>query len=164
MSKQQLDDTSLSRANHPFALLIPSYHMNAVSATSDVFCDFVSMEVVHNRLNLIRGLTDTLPDDSVYTSLNTVHGGFETGLEDAFQEERMTLSSFFASQLVDVPRPFQKTKSLFTVTARLPKQKLINLLMRHGFRLRTLKAYSLALSKLSFSFSHSISQDTQVRS
>jgi hypothetical protein len=131
-----------------FASVLTSYHLSAISATHEVFSDKVASNLSLNKLNLVKGLTETVPDDSVYAFLETLHGGRATGLEDAFSEEQITLSSFFASQLVDVPRTFLKSKSLFTPTARLPKQKLINLLMRHGLRLRTVKTYSLALSQL----------------
>ena len=147
-----------------FSYVLNSYNLNSISASVDTFNDNVSSEAVLNRLNLVRGLTDMVPENSRYASLNTLRFATETGLEDAFDEEQTTLSSFFASQLIDVPRSFLQSKSLFTVTARLPKQKLINLLMRHGLRLRTIKTYSFALTRLSFNADLSVSQEVQVRS
>ena len=76
----------------------------------------------------------------------------ETPLEETFLNRQTTLSSFFAMQMVDIPAPFLKLKSLFSLTARLPKHKLVTLLMRHGQRHRIVTSYSRSLQRLSSEF------------
>ena len=74
----------------------------------------------------------------------------ETPLEDVFFGRQVTLSSFFAMQMVDIPAPFLKMQSLFNITSRLPRQKFMTLLMRHGLKSRVMLNYSRTINSLSY--------------
>ncbi len=52
---------------------------------------------------------------------------------------RSTITSFFITNMVDMPICFKKSKSLYTKTFELPLLKFINLIMRRGLREKTLR-------------------------
>jgi len=58
-----------------------------------------------------------------------------------------TITSFFISNMVDMPICFKKSKSLYSKTFELPLFKFINLIMRNGLRERALKAVTLGFNK-----------------
>lgn len=58
-----------------------------------------------------------------------------------------TITSFFISNMVDMPICFKKSKSLYSKTFELPLFKFINLIMRNGLRERALKAVTLSFNK-----------------
>ena len=91
------------------------------------------------------GFEDTIPDDIHTSYVNTINGEEDAPLETVFTQQSTTLVSFFALQLVDIPLCFQKTKSLYSPTASIPKLRFLNMLMRHGKKAKMAKAYALAL-------------------
>ena len=50
-----------------------------------------------------------------------------------------TITSFFSSNMIDMPICFKKSKSLYSKTFELPLLKFVNLIMRDGLREKTLK-------------------------
>jgi hypothetical protein len=58
-----------------------------------------------------------------------------------------TITSFFASNMVDMPMCFKKSKSLYSKTFELPLLKFINIIMRHGLREQALKAVTLSFNR-----------------
>lgn len=57
-----------------------------------------------------------------------------------------TITSFFSTNLIDMPICFKKSKSLYSKTFELPLLKLTNLVMRHGNREQVIRNISLAFS------------------
>ena len=68
-------------------------------------------------------------------------------------QQSTTLVSFFALQLIDIPLCFQKTKSLYSATASVPKLRFLNMLMRHGKKAKMAKSYALALHAIALTAS-----------
>jgi len=59
-----------------------------------------------------------------------------------------TLTSFFTSQMVNVPSSFQKAHSLYKPSIARPQTRLITMLMRHGKKNHVSKCYSYSLRSL----------------
>ena len=142
--------------------IVNRYEFGVVSATEDVFYADVSEFYVLNGLNLLRGLNDTTPDDfhSAYT--NTLNDDCTTSLETFFDQESSTLVSFFALQMIDIPRPFSRSKSLYSISAAVPKLRFVNMMMRHGHRAKVSKSFTHALHTLSASYLKSRSDMVEV--
>lgn len=85
-----------------------------------------------------------------YLELSMEEGDADTSLENIFLNQSVTLTSFFASQLVDVPTCFKRIKSLYSSTMSTPELRLITMIMRHGRRSYVAKNYSQCLYKLSY--------------
>ncbi len=60
---------------------------------------------------------------------------------------RSTITSFFASNMVDMPVCFKKSKSLYSKTFELPLLKFTNMLMRAGKRGQTVKHVTLSFTQ-----------------
>ena len=103
---------------------------------------------VANLILLGARLQSTPADPSPLLNIHALDR--ETPLEDVFFGRQVTLSSFFAMQMVDVPAPFLKMQSLFNMTSRLPRQKFMTLLMRHGLKSRVMLNYSRTVNSLSY--------------
>ena len=58
-----------------------------------------------------------------------------------------TITSFFSTNLIDMPICFKKSKSLYSKTFELPLLKLTNLIMRGGAREQVVKNVSFAFSQ-----------------
>jgi len=58
-----------------------------------------------------------------------------------------TITSFFTTNLIDMPICFKKSKSLYTKTFELPLLKFTNLIMRGGAREQVVKNISLSFTK-----------------
>lgn len=58
-----------------------------------------------------------------------------------------TITSFFTTNLIDMPICFKKSKSLYSKTFELPLLKLTNLIMRGGAREQVVKNITLSLSR-----------------
>lgn len=58
-----------------------------------------------------------------------------------------TITSFFSTNLIDMPICFKKSKSLYSKTFELPLLKFTNLIMRGGAREQVIKNISLSFSK-----------------
>ena len=83
--------------------------------------------------NLLQPISNTLTNFENFESQ-------ELELIDYFLFLRKsTVTSFFISNMVDMPLCFQKSKSLFTRTFEIPMLKLINMIMRHGLKNQALK-------------------------
>ena len=168
MSDHRPTDIHISEANQtilrPLSTLniVKRYEFGLVSATEDVFYGDVSELYVLNGLNLLKGLNDTTPDDfrSAYT--NTLNEDTTTALETFFDQESSTLVSFFALQMIDIPRPFSRSKSMYSISAAVPKLRFINMMTRHGRKAKVSKSFTHALHNLSSSYLKSRSNKVEV--
>jgi len=76
---------------------------------------------------------------------------FENPLQEYYALRTLTITSFFASHLLDIPRLFNNIPSIYRKSESKPHLKLVNILMRHGLKERT----SATLNKnLNFFFAH----------
>lgn len=90
-----------------------------------------------------------LLDDILSPYIESLNDDVDTPLEAILIEQSPTLISFFASQMIDIPKCFRKSKSMYTVSAAHPETRFINMLMRHGRRRYAAKLYKLSLHQLS---------------
>jgi len=58
-----------------------------------------------------------------------------------------TITSFFTTNLIDMPICFKKSKSLYSKTFELPLLKFTNLIMRGGAREQVIKNITLSFTK-----------------
>lgn len=61
---------------------------------------------------------------------------------------KSSITSFFSTNLVDMPICFKKSKSLYNTTFEIPLFKFLNLLMRRGQRTQTLKFVTKSFDSL----------------
>jgi hypothetical protein len=155
MSNRQLTGISTIKLNDlvpqpqsPLTI-IRRYEFNALYSTLDVFHAEVSEFHVLNGLRLLRGLNDTYPGDFHSAYANTLNGDYTTPLENFFDQESCTLVSFFALQLVDIPKPFSRAKSLYSISAAVPKLRFVNMLTRHGRKAKVSKSFTHAMRAIS---------------
>ena len=118
----------------------------------------INEELFHKKLFKADILTQgELPTDwDEYTladiedmRLQVLTGDADTSLEEVFLNQSVTLTSFFASQMVDIPTCFKRIKSLYAPSMSTPELRLITMLMRHGRRSYIAKNYSRSLHRLS---------------
>lgn len=64
-------------------------------------------------------------------------------LENFMFLRQSTITSFFITNMVDMPICFKKSKSLYTKTFELTLLKFINLIMRRGLREKTLRSITI---------------------
>lgn len=65
-----------------------------------------------------------------------------------FEVKQASITTFFSTNLIDMPICFNKSKSLYTKTFQIPLLKFTNLIMRNGFQTRTLKIITQSFSRL----------------
>jgi len=129
--------------------IVTNYEFCILTAVTEVFESEVFYFNALHELNLMGGLGDTIPTDFHSTYTNTIVEDETTALETQFSEESTTLVSFFALQMIDIPKPFSRSKSLYSISAAVPKLRLINMLMRHGQRAKVSIAFSKSMHNLS---------------
>ena len=137
----------LTQLNLPFPNVLKTpvrnrYEVNAICATEDILMGYIYDFSPINQLNLIKGVDSPLPDDPYSVYPETLIPDERRSLSTFFKPGSVTLVSFFASQLVDIPKAFTKSKSLYRDINSLPKLRLLNMLMRHGKYAKIAKAYS----------------------
>lgn len=66
-------------------------------------------------------------------------------LENFLFLKQSTITSFFITNMVDMPICFKKSKSLYSKTFELPLLKFVNLIMRRGLREKTLRSITFTL-------------------
>ena len=111
----------------------------------------------------IRNYNVLLPNDYAEASINLETWGdvksyvphfntldYDKGsyLNVVFLKKAPTLSSFFASQMIDIPLKLQNTPSLYHSTVSTPHLRIITTVMRQGRKSYIARGYSLTLNKL----------------
>lgn len=129
--------------------IVTRYEFCILTAVTEVYESEVFYFNALHELNLMRGLGDTIPTDFHSTYTNTIVGDETNALETQFSEESATLVSFFALQMIDIPKPFSRSKSLYSISAAVPKLRLINMLTRHGQKAKVSIAFSKSMHNLS---------------
>ena len=136
-------------------------HQNISSITfSDVFSryEFISLLPDDAQLDMIPNSTylQELPNflytpktfdlsDLIFEYNNSFEGDVDEPLEHVFEDQAPTLVSFFASQMIDIPLCFKKSKSLHYVSAADPQVRFVNMLTKHGRRAYAARIYTLSL-------------------
>ena len=87
--------------------------------------------------------------DLIFEYNDSLTGDVDVPLESIFVNKTPTLVSFFASQMVDIPLCFGKSKSLNYVSATNPQIRLINMLTKHGRRSYAARMYTFSLHHIS---------------
>ena len=80
--------------------------------------------------------------------LDSLEGDSDLAIDTLLWTRYPTLVSFFSSQMVDIPRSFRKSKSLYSPSMTTPQLRLITMLMSHGRKAYTSKLYSLSVQSL----------------
>jgi len=102
-----------------------------------------------NQVDVLKGLNAEEPDDYHETYNEARDYDESSPSETFFQQESSTLVSFFALQMIDIPKAFTKSKSLYSASAAVPRMRLINMLMRHGRKANVTKLYCNILHNIS---------------
>ncbi len=143
-NKYNYKDTSLSIIYSPN--VVKRRELCMLTAITEVYgkevSSFNSVNNV-NGLKLMKSLNTTIPFESHYIHSATLAESEITPLEIHFERDSTTLVSFFALQMIDIPKSFSRSKSLYSPNASIHKLRLTNMLMRHGRKAKV----SIALSR-----------------
>lgn len=144
-----------------YANLISQSHQTSLFAVSPSY-DFASLSINNHLFNKPMYKADILTQDEVPTDwddhdldmldfmrLDVITGDADSPLEDFFLNQSLTLTSFFASQMIDIPLCLKNVKSLYSATMSTPELRLITMIMRHGRRSYVSKHYANSLHHLS---------------
>jgi hypothetical protein len=80
--------------------------------------------------------------------LDSLESDTDLALDTILWHRYPTLVSFFASQMVDIPQPFRKSKSLYSASMATPELRFVTTLMKHGRKRYVSKLYSKVISNL----------------
>jgi len=140
-------------------LLIPfdlrqRYEFAITSATLEVFETLIPQYYTFNEMNILTTINEDeeFQEDIRILHLDTLEGDSTSPLETFYTRGEITLVTFFSLQMIDIPKPFSRAKSLYTATASSPKLRFLNMLTRHGRKSKVLKAYSFSLQSISKSY------------
>lgn len=127
------------------------YEFAIVSAALDVFEYDVPNYYTFNKENLLVtiDLDEEDQEDLKILHLDTLDEDLLHPLESLNTRGEMTLVTFFSLQMIDIPKPFSRAKSLYRSTASMPRLRFLNMITRHGKKSKISKAYSLALRSIS---------------
>lgn len=130
------------------------YEFAITTATLEVFETLIPRYYTFNELNLLStiDLDEEFQDEIQLLYLDTLDGDLTSPLETFYTRGEMTLVTFFSLQMIDIPKPFSRAKSLYSATASSPKLRFLNMLTRHGCKSKVLKAYSFSLQSISQSY------------
>lgn len=144
-----------------YANLISQSYQTSLFAVSPSY-DFASLSINNHLFNKPMYKADILTQDEVpedwddhdlemldFMRLDVITGDADSPLEDFFLNQSLTLTSFFASQMIDIPLCLKNVKSLYSATMSTPELRLITMIMRHGRRSYVSKHYANSLHHLS---------------
>jgi len=100
--------------------------------------------------------------DLIFEYNNSLTGDIDAPLVSVFANKTSTLTSFFASQMVDIPLSFGKSKSLYYASSANPQMRFLNMLSKHGRRLYTARMYALSLHSISTLFQNKLLDDNEL--
>lgn len=119
-------------------------------------------KTIRTRRNLITrwDLAATFHFEDYY--LDTVFDDTTSPFESFAQEDSPTLTSFFATNMIDIPFCLKKMKFAHSSLASSPKLRLISILSRHGKRATISKFYAKTAKDITHThFSYAISSNRQ---
>ncbi len=138
------------QVNHNAFFSLPLlYEYGALSINEEFFNQKLFKADILTQGELPDDWDDYTLEDIHYMRLSVLEGDADTPLEQVFLNQSVTLTSFFAAQMVDIPTAFKRIKSLYSATMSTPELRLITMLMRHGKRSYIGKHYSRSLQSLS---------------
>jgi len=144
-----------------YANLISQSSQTSLFAVSFSY-DYASLSINDHLFNKPMFKADIMNQDEIPTDwdkhnlgmlhfmrLSDLTGDADSPLEDFFINQSLTLTSFFASQMIDIPLCLKNVKSLYSATMSTPELRLITMIMRHGRRSYVSKHYANSLHHLS---------------
>jgi len=140
---------------NPFELK-QRYEFYTIATTLDVFEGLVPNNYVFDELNFLSKLDkhEELQVEPKVAHLDGLDEDDIHPIESLNMRGEMTLVTFFSLQMVDIPKPFSRAKSLYRSTSSMPRLRFLNMLTRHGKRSKTSKAYAFALGSVSQQYSN----------
>lgn len=118
----------VSRTNHDFTYLWFNTEFLNSSMYADVLSEFDTYSVEE-------------PEEDIYSSLRITTDEFEDNFENRLNllpnfkiRRRSSISTFFSTNMIDIPRCLKTSYSLYKPIYELPHLKLLNILMRHGMK------------------------------
>lgn len=130
--------------------LIYSKYLSTPSNCTDLLQTNNLATIVFHSTFLSSNLTKNINTFYIASSEEDKSYAIDTSPFDSFLFLRnSTVTSFFMTNLVDMPIAFKKSKSLYSKTFEIQTLKLSNLLMRDGKRDLVLKALTFVLGNLS---------------
>jgi len=132
---------------HPVPCLTTNhgYHFRAFITNDHVFDLILYNYYVPEALNLVGGLDSEVPDNIEEAYLKTLNLDQDYAFPNLLTYQSPTLTSFFSTQMIDIPLCLQTTNSLYFPIASSPQLRFVNMLMRHGRRSYASNCYSRSL-------------------
>jgi hypothetical protein len=127
-SRRSLDEVRIEHSPHAST----NIYLNSSEDTNILTKTFLNQSLLNN--NSLNDLTELdIQTDDISNAFNFLR--------------RSTITSFFASNMVDMPVCFKKSKSLYSKTFELPLLKFTNMLMRAGKRGQTVKHVTISFTQ-----------------
>lgn len=106
---------------------------------------------IHSQLLILQSPSKSTLRDKTFIQFSSIDSLNYTQSPQIFSTflflRQSTITSFFTTNLIDMPICFKKSKSLYSKTFELPLLKFTNLIMRGGAREQVIKNITLSFTK-----------------
>lgn len=127
-------------------LIYSNQNQNLINYKLQILENTFDQQIIYSTYyqNLMT-FSNTIIQDQEYDNYSIQNDKF---LENFLFLKQSTITSFFISNMVDMPICFKKSKSLYSKTFELKLFKFTNLIMRSGLREKTLKNITLSFNNI----------------
>lgn len=130
------------------------YEYAITSTTRDIFETEVTKYSVFSHPDLDETITfdEEYQDDYTLAYFNSLEEEVDPVIDIFYVRGEPTLVNFFSLQMIDIPKPFSRAKSLYRADVNKPKLRFLNMITRHGKKAKVSKAYAYALTSITNDF------------
>lgn len=146
-------------AKQDFLLINPlsaqrRYEYSITSTTREIFTTEVTKYFVFKHPELADTITfdEEYQEDYTLAYFDSLDEELDLVIDTFYVRGEPTLVNFFSLQMIDIPKPFSRAKSLYRPDVNKPKIRFLNMITRHGKKAKISKAYSYALTSVTKDF------------
>lgn len=146
-----MSEIHLEAPVHPKPInLKRKYEFSALANALNVYEGGITSDSTFSYSLKIRHLLEEEEDqeDLKLLHLNSIASDEVSPLLTMYKKNNTTLVTFFSVQMIDIPKPFSRAKSLYKTTATIPRLRFLNMITSHGRKAKIARAYASALSAL----------------
>ena len=133
--------------SYPVPCLVTNhgYQFRPIITNDHVFSLILYNYYVPEAFNLVKGLNSEVQSDIEEAYVRTLDLDQDYAFPNLLTYQSPTLTSFFSTQMIDIPLCLQTTNSLYFPIASSPQLRFVNMIMRHGRRAYASSCYSKSL-------------------